>query len=100
LVPEFDKLSRNPVTSSRCRRIPGIPCQIPAKLAGAAGSPAISPDPGQNAGDPAIWPGYWPERLDPASWLETGQDGRHPVNWPESGCFVPDSGKDHRNPAI
>jgi len=33
-VPEFDKLSRNPATFGKCRRIPGIPFQISARLAG------------------------------------------------------------------
>jgi hypothetical protein len=91
-VSEFVKFSRNPATSSRCRRIPGIPCQIPARLAGEAGSPAISPDlqlsgrdtgrigrissclageagSGQNAGSPAIWP-------DPRHLAGSGCSGR------------------------
>jgi hypothetical protein len=58
---------------------------------------------------PAIWLGSW---TDPAILAEppaSGRDpprtvgswpvGRFPVNWPRSGRFLPDSGKDRRNPA-
>jgi hypothetical protein len=83
--------------------------QIGRNLAGAAGSPDISPDHRQsgwirpeycqNGRTPGIWPdpAVLVESL--ANWPETGQDGRLPINWPGSGGFVPDSGKDRWNPA-
>jgi hypothetical protein len=73
-VPESDILGWNLATSDRCHRIPGIPCQIPARLAGAVESLAIWPgswtDSAVLAGSPAIWPD---PRLDPAIW----PDPRH-----------------------
>jgi hypothetical protein len=86
--------------SGRHRRILEIPCQIQARLAGAAGSPVGSRperlDPRQ------FWrnlrPGSSQNDGIPASWPEIGQDGRFPVNWPRSGRFLPDSSKDRRNP--
>jgi hypothetical protein len=55
---------------------------------------------GQNGRTPGIWPDPAVLVESSATWPENGQDGRLPVNWPGSDRFVPDSGKDRRNPAI
>jgi hypothetical protein len=68
-VPEFDKLSRNPATSGRCRWLPGIPCQIPA---GVAGSRPERWNPGWIQPSGRIWP----ERPDPQHLARSGCSGR------------------------
>jgi hypothetical protein len=87
LVPESGKIwqtspdSGDTVPDSgqtgRSGQVSGNSAGIPAVLAESPSSPA----------------GILPERRDP------GQEGRFPVNWPRSGRFLPDSSKEHWNPA-
>jgi len=94
---------RNPAKSGRHRRIPEIPCQIPARQAGAARSLAIRPGyrpfwpnllpvrPGssQNGGIPTRTAGFRSTGRDSAvfCWISAKNTGIL-QKWPDSGYFA------------
>jgi hypothetical protein len=103
-VREFNKLSRNPATSGRCRRIPGKPCQIPARLAGSAGP---KPGSGHLAGildesDRSGWDTgrIRSERSDPQHLAGSGCSGRKQARTAGFRSIGRDPAGLCRNPAI